>query len=606
MASALFAALASAMMTLTVIEAILISSLPKRISPSGKRGGKNKAAEKKRDKNANVAAADEATNSVLIVTLVPAIIAGLLFALSRTLWAYATIAEVYTLNALLIMTVFWLMLGWRRGRLIGNAEESATPYRKLYIAAFIFGLALGVHHVTVALMLPALAVLVFSTEGKAFFLSRRFLYAALISFAGLSIYIYLPLAASQSPLFNWGDPSTLERFWWHISGKQYLVFFNFSFARISEFLTLASREFGSAWLPVALIAAALGFITLFRRERTMFWFLLLVFAASLAYCLSYEIADDKDAYYIPAFIALTIAAAFGVHWMITAAQNQTKVPLLTAGRVGIAMLIIPVVSMLSNYAVSDRSRYFIARDYVENVLRSVEPGGLVLTGDWQLYSPSLYVRDIVGERKDTTIIDVRLLRRSWYFNYLDQAYPQLAEASRGEINMFLEDLSGFDRNADIYEKNIAMNARINERFETLISSLITNHLRSGNVYVTLELAAGGGQEPGLKKALGDKYELIPEGIVFRISEKAAPKDIKVPDLELRGLHDGTVKFGEDDVAKRTVIPIYVNMLTNTGSYLASKGQYQKAIKLFNQALAIEPTFEPAKRSLAAARNSVPR
>jgi tetratricopeptide (TPR) repeat protein len=262
--------------------------------------------------------------------------------------------------------------------------------------------------------------------------------------------------------------------------------------------------------------------------------------------------------------------------------------------------------MLSNYAVSDRSRYFIARDYVENVLRSVEPGGMVLTGDWQLYSPSLYVRDIVGERKDTTIIDVRLLRRSWYFNYLDQAYPQLAGASRGEINTFLEDLSGFDRDPDIYEKNVAMNTRINERFETLISSLITNHLRSGNVYVTLELAAGGGQEPGLKKALGDKYELIPEGIVFRISEKTEPKDLKVPTLELRGLNDGTVKFGEDDVAKRTVIPIYVNMLTNTGSYLASRGQYQRAIELFNQALEIEPTFEPAKRSLAAARNSVPR
>ena len=31
-----------------------------------------------------------------------------------TLWSYATIAEVYTLNAFLILTVFFLMLRWRR------------------------------------------------------------------------------------------------------------------------------------------------------------------------------------------------------------------------------------------------------------------------------------------------------------------------------------------------------------------------------------------------------------------------------------------------------------------------------------------------------------
>ena len=43
----------------------------------------------------------------------------------------------------------------------------------LYAAAFAFGLALGVHHVTVALTLPALAVIVYGTEGLRFFRSKR-------------------------------------------------------------------------------------------------------------------------------------------------------------------------------------------------------------------------------------------------------------------------------------------------------------------------------------------------------------------------------------------------------------------------------------------------
>jgi len=99
-----------------------------------------------------------------IRSIAPPVFAGSLFAVSRTLWAYSTIAEVYALNTLLIVTVFWLIIGWRR-RFLDNEPSS----RRLYLAAFIFGLALGVHHVTVALMLPALAMLVFSTAGLSFF-----------------------------------------------------------------------------------------------------------------------------------------------------------------------------------------------------------------------------------------------------------------------------------------------------------------------------------------------------------------------------------------------------------------------------------------------------
>ena len=552
----------------------------------------------------NFSVTKEASSSALILTLAPAIIAGLLFAFSRTLWAYATLAEVYTLNALMILTVIWLMFGWRREQL---TRLHSVSDRKLYMAALVFGLALGVHHVSVAFILPALALLVYTTAGRGFFLSKRLLYAALISLAGLSIYIYLPIAASRSPLINWGDPSTLERFWWHISGKQYMVFFDFSITRIWEFVSLASLEYGVVWLPFALLAAAFGFASLFRRDRPVFWFLLLIILASLAYCMSYEIADDKDAYYMPAFIAITIAAAFGVHRLIMAV-TEAKVPrFVTPGRVAVVLLVLPIIAIASNYAISNRSQYFIANDYVENVFRSVEPNGLVLTGDWQLFSPSLYVRDIAGVRRDVSIIDIRLLRRSWYFNYLDEAYPQITNASRGEIDTFLEDLRGFDQDAEAYDNNITLNQRINDRYNEMVYSLIAKQLAAGvNVYITLELAnPGGPQEQGLSRVLGQGYELIPDGLVFRITERGSTAEVKQPKLETRGLNDGTVKMRDDDPAKRYVMPIYLNMLTNSGSYLASKGQHDRAIANFELALKLNPNFEPARRSLSASRNALP-
>src|SRR4029078_5916665 len=97
------------------------------------------------------------------------------------------------------------------------SAASATDDRWIYVAAFVFGLAMGVHHVTVALTLPAMAVVVYRTEGLKFFTSRRLLYSALICFGALLlVYSYLPWAASLSPAMNWGNARSLQEIWWHI------------------------------------------------------------------------------------------------------------------------------------------------------------------------------------------------------------------------------------------------------------------------------------------------------------------------------------------------------------------------------------------------------
>src|SRR5262249_14498191 len=143
--------------------------------------------------------------------IAPPVCAGLLLAFSRTLWSYATITEVYTLNTFLILTIFFLMLRWRRRILEDARSTSAIASSRgpkaaivdydflLYAAAIVFGLALGVHHVTVALLLPALAVLVYKTQGFRFFASKRLVFAAVVSLAALlAVYSYLPLAAANN------------------------------------------------------------------------------------------------------------------------------------------------------------------------------------------------------------------------------------------------------------------------------------------------------------------------------------------------------------------------------------------------------------------------
>lgn len=604
-ASALFAALACAVLAITVIEAIttrLFSSdgARKKTDRRRKKGGASNPAP--------VAAPPESSLALVVASLASA----LLFAFSRTLWAYATIAEVYTLNALMIAIILLLMFRWRREILeTRGAKPSSDPRantalrddRHLFAAAFVFGLALGVHHVTVGLMLPALAALVLATEGIKFFKSRRLLYAALFSIAGLCIYAYLPLAASRTPVMNWGDPRNLEQFWWHVSGRQYQVFLEWSLqtmaAQFGGFIKLAASQFGPWWLPAAPGLAIAGAVAIYRRDKALFWFLALVVAADLAYCLGYEIAEDKDAYYLPSIIASTIAAGFGVKWFITMLISRRHLAPNVGRDLAFAVVAVVLIAALTtNLSFNNRRKYIIAADYFDNIYSAIEPGGMLLTRDWQVYSPALYFREIEHRREDVVAIDINQLRRSWYFDYLARAYPSTIEQARDKVDAFLEDLRHWEHDPDLYQRDVALNQRISSRFYDMILAIVSNHLRSGPVYVTLDIAANrDGADSELTKSLGGSYQLVPQGLIFEATPRREFQQPNDRPLVTRGLADGTIKFEDNDVVKVKVLPVYVTMFYNRGRYLAANGRHEQAIEAFKQALALQPGFSLAQQAL---------
>ncbi|MEK6303403.1 MAG: DUF2723 domain-containing protein [Acidobacteriota bacterium] len=608
-ASAFFAALASATLTLLAAEALLTARLVQTKTdqqPSDRR---------RRAKTGATATRSQATPLPDTVALVACLAAGLLLAFSRTLWAYATIAEVYTLNTLLIAGVFLLMFHWRRVVLSSRSEpRPANPVTKhdrwLNAAAALFGLGLGVHHVSVALMLPALACLVLPTEGIGFFLSRRLVRAAVWAFSGLGIYVYLPLAASRSPLMNWGDPQTLQRFWWHITGKQYQVFFTFSSERmghqLGEFFKLAGREFGPLFIPAGLLVVAIGAVALFKRDRTAFWFLAVAIACNVAYAISYEIAEDKDAYYLPAFVAMVVVAAFACDWLRGPFARLGRLSLgARAVIASVVLLLAPAVALFGNLSFNNRSRYFVAQDYVENILNAIKPGGMLLTRDWQVYSPMLYVNGIERRRTDVVAIDINQLRRSWYFDYLRRAYPATVEESRDKVEAFLEDLTHWDQDPDLYQRDVALNQRINSRFYDMIQSFVINHLRRAPVYITQDIALNReSADAELTKWLSQYYQFVPQGLVFQVTGKG--ESVELADLRLvtRGLWDGTLRFEPDDVVKVKVTPVYIGMMYNRGRYLAALGMHEQAIEAFRNALEIEPGFSAAQKSLSESQSAL--
>lgn len=126
---------------------------------------------------------------------------------SHSFWMNALVTEVFPLN-----TVF------AAGILMALMLARNNP-RFFDVAAFLIGLGLGNHHILVAMgVLFIWAVWRSEVRLHVLKLVPRW---ALLFFIGFSIYAYLPLRSRAEPPLNWGQPTTVERFFRTLSRKDY-------------------------------------------------------------------------------------------------------------------------------------------------------------------------------------------------------------------------------------------------------------------------------------------------------------------------------------------------------------------------------------------------
>ena len=558
LASAFFAALACGMVTLAAWEMLSYRKPP---------------AKKK-------AAPEPALPQAVIA--IAAAFAGLLLAFSRTLWAYATVTEVYALNTFLVATILWLMLSWRR---TGDAK-------RLYLAALLFGLALGVHHVTVGMTLIGIAVLVLRTAGMRFFRSKEFGIAAAIAVAALiAVYAYLPLAASHDPALNWGDPDDFRGVVKHISAEQYRSYLTTSeeSSQGRDLVRLVTREMGPRWLPVALLAAIFGLWAALRHDRTLFWLLLLVMLGGFGWMLIYPIVNDEDAYLLPAFVALVLAASYGV--------SRARKP------VAMAMLIVPILALVIHWPNRDRSRFFVAKDYVDNALKTVDRNALLITGDWQLYSPLFYFLEVEKLRPDVKAIQYGMLIRQWYIDQLEHRYPDLFAGVRNELAAYRPLLAAYEEGGPQW--NDVKANEMQQRLDDLVAALIQAQTAGGgHAYATFDVAMSReAVDQALVRRLAAEYELVPRGVVVEYARGKGVRDVAPVALQLRGLIDGSVHYEPDDVVVTEVLPAYRTVFLLRGRYFGIARNWAEAEKAYEQALAFDPENGTIKRELAALRQA---
>jgi hypothetical protein len=384
-----------------------------------------------------------------------ALVAALAWAATPALWGQAVITEVYTLQALAVVALLWLLWRWREGVLANRGQPGAWPW--LVIAGLTLGLGLG-NHLSLLLITPGMATWLWSYRAALARMPRWAWVAVGISMgAGLAVYLYLPWAAAAQPPVNWGDPSTPAGFFWLATARAYggLLFgvpWTSLLARLGAWAAEALRQFWP-W------GAALAIWGLWRLDRIdhPWWRLtgLTALAFSL-FALSYNTADAYI-YLIPAWAAAALWLPHGLaaladvlaHQLSRIAPNRTlsskpddasrKVPrrrmmhdaAITYLVVALSLLAIPGVSTLGHWREMDLRQDHAAQEFLNGTLAAAKPDGVILLATDQPTFALWYAVYGLRERSDLILLNVNLYGYPWYRQILAAQHPAVAKLLSG-------------------------------------------------------------------------------------------------------------------------------------------------------------------------------
>ena len=460
---------------------------------------------------------------------------ALVLAFSVPVWSVAVDVEVYSLTLVLAVLVLLAAL------------EAVGPVRHvghLALLGYLAGLALTNHMSAVSIVLGA-GIMVLLSRKRQFF--REKLIALPWFILGLTPYLFLVLRGRAGPLWAWGNPVNLERFWWHVTGRQYQVWmFSLPMAEVTKNagrgLSIIARSFGF----ILLGAVLLGVYRLLKTRRSLGIGLLVAVLGGFLWTINYSI-PDIEAYYIPCVLGLAVFCAAGL--------DSLRGRLRPLGHLG---WVTGVVMLVWNFNTLGRQTDYVAYDQALNTLASADEGAIIITDWWDLYAPVFYLQKVEGVRPDVCIIDKELVRRSWYLHYLGKAYPWLLERSAPELKRYSGYLDQFEHN------RLKDPAGIQESFIALLRSFIERNPERP-AFTTM------GPESGRDaQELFAGFRLVPVGILLQVR-----RDTIIPEFDYTKLR---VRIPRLRLDQRTRVNLerYGRFCQLRAELLSKQGRVQEA------------------------------
>jgi hypothetical protein len=362
--------------------------------------------------------------------IVAAAAGALAFGLGAALWSQAVIAEVYTLNALLVAVTIVILLLWRRHQ----------RDRYLLLSAFLMGLCLT-NHLTSGLLLPASILFVALVDRRKLVDVGLLLKGAGLFLIGLTPYLYLPIRAAMDPPMDANNPDTFGRFWYVVSGGD---------------LTNSLFAFGPSELPgrmlfywehllrnipfLVVMVALTGAFVVLLKDRAVGIFLGFLFFGWLFYAVENDI-PDVDLYFIPTYLVLSLWAAAGFGALLGEAQslagNLSRV--VRGGVIGflsVVMLLLPLFGVGETYAKSDMSGVYRGQKEIQAVAENAAPNATVLHHRSSMW----YMVLVEKRRRDLTLVDPFFHNTN--VSWADIVWPANIDLKATDRRFGTDDLSG--------------------------------------------------------------------------------------------------------------------------------------------------------------------
>jgi tetratricopeptide (TPR) repeat protein len=315
-------------------------------------------------------------------------------AFSLTFWSQAVVAEVYTLSALFFCLMIFFTLLWMKDK----------KERWLMFLALTGGLALT-HHVIIALFYPVFFIFILSNRPRLRKKPKLLAQLTALFLLPLLLYLYLPISSASDPVNDWGNPGTLSAMMEHITAKQFggLFLKHGMDGFLHQFNIFLQSMFGQ--FPFfLLILTVIGVISGFKRRRKFVLFFLALFMLSIFYSLAYYITDIEP-HFIYIFLVLVLFMGRGFEYIYSWLEKAKIKEFRWLGKAMIVIL--ALLPLLFNWGKCDQSDNYLARNYGQNMINSLEKNGvLFIDSEAELFIVA-YLKIVDRLRPDVEVYDVR-------------------------------------------------------------------------------------------------------------------------------------------------------------------------------------------------------
>lgn len=404
--------------------------------------------------------------------------ATLIGATAFTVWHQSVVNEkVYTVSMVGIAVISWLMLRW------SDQPDGPRADRYLVLVAYLLGLGYA-NHMAGMLPLPAAGLVVLLTRPKHLLRWRLLLAATLAAVAGLSPFATQPIRSAHNPPINEGEPTACrEGLAWSCTFSQgtwdaFMHNFNrgqYQKPALSERQAPFTAQVGMWWLyfrwqwwrdlpgnatgfqgalaSLFLLLALGGGVLHYRHDRRGFWYfgtLMFLMTVVLIYYLNFKYGAsqaavgeverevrDRDYFYLWGFSAWGVWVALGLVWtwrslasLLARVNDLAQLPRWSLSA-SAPVLLVAAVPLVGNWSTASRRGDTIVPSFARDLLNSVEPYAVLITGGDNDTFPLWYAQEVEGVRRDVTVAVTSLMSTDWFARGMIRRPIHEYDAERG-------------------------------------------------------------------------------------------------------------------------------------------------------------------------------